>query len=133
MATKKKNMMIGFLCTRLKMDKEMKEDMIYSHTNGRSCSTKDLFENEAGALIQFLVNQSALPQDDKWKMKRKMLSLAHDLHWEVAGGRVDMERVNAWCIRHTGAKKPLDKLSYTELVSAVTGLESYYRQFLKGI
>jgi len=126
-------MMIGFLCTRLKMDKETKEDMIFCYSNGRSSSTKDLFESEATQLIQFLVNESGLPQYDSFKMKRKILSMAHEMNWEVSGGKVDLGRINNWCIRFSGKNKVLDAFSYAELPALVTQFEMVYRDYLKGI
>ena len=126
-------MMIGYLCSRLKIDKEAKQEIIYTYSDGRVTSAADLRDDEASALIGYLVNASGLPQDGIFKMKNKILSMAHEMHWELTDGSVDMERVNNWCIKFSGQNKPLDGFKYSELPALVSQFEMVYKDFLKRI
>lgn len=126
-------MMIGYLCQRLSLDDETKADMVYSCTAGRVERTRDTTSAEAADIIEYLVRQSDLPPSARDKMKRKILSLAHEMRWELPNGSVDMVRVDNWCIRFSGKEKGLDDFSYNELPALVTQFEKVYRDFLKGI
>lgn len=113
---------------------DYKADLALSYSNGRTESLKAMTHDETVELVKYLNDMLGLTENPAARMRRKILSIAHELHWELPGtNRIDMERVDKWCIAHTGAKKPLDGLSISELNKAVTGITIYYRQFLKGI
>ncbi|MDO3641958.1 hypothetical protein [Mucilaginibacter sp. L3T2-6] len=111
-----------------------KEDMVYDYTNGRTEHLSEMTHDETQALVKYLnsfLGQTGNPAE---KMRRKILSMAHEMHWELPGTtRVDMKRVNNWCIRFSGQNKPLDAFKYSELPALVSQFEIVYRDFLKGI
>jgi len=111
-----------------------KEDLAFGYSNGRSEHLSDLDQKETEALAKYLNRYLGLDGNPADKQRRKILSIAHELHWEIPGSnRIDMRRVNDWCMKHTGAKKPLNDLNLSELNKAVTGISNYYSAFLKGI
>ncbi len=98
------------------------------YTNGRTTHLTDMTHAETNALIDSLIGKS-----DKDAMVGKILSMAHEMGWELSSGKVDMRRVNAWCEKYTKQKRPLDKIPYEDLPAVVTTFEKVYLSFLKGI
>jgi hypothetical protein len=112
---------------------EHKEDMAFDYSNGRTAHLSELTHPETMQLVKYLNAYLGLNGNPADKMRRKILSHAHEMHWELYDGRVDMERVNNWCIRFSGLNKPLDEFKYAELPALVTQFEMVYTAFLKGI
>jgi hypothetical protein len=131
-ATAKQIAMIGYLCTRLDLSKDDKAEMVYMHTGGRATSSKDIFQQEAAIIIGVLVDASGLPQKPEAKMQRKILSMAHEMHWELKSGKVDMQRLDNWCMQYGPQKKPFKAFKYEELPTLVTAFTGAYTAFLKG-
>jgi len=110
-----------------------KEDIVASFSDERTVHITDLTQKEAQEIVKYLntyLGQEGNPSD---KMRRKILSHAHEMHWELLDGRVDMVRVNNWCIRFSGKNKPLDQFKYSELPTLVSQFELVYTDYLKGI
>jgi hypothetical protein len=114
-----------------------KKALVLSYSSKNSDSSKDLLDTEARALIRHLEGmvrnpdgptEKALAAD---KMRRKILSLAHEMRWELPGGKVDMQRVNEWCQSYGFGKKTLNEHSYDELSKLVTQLKIVYQKFLE--
>lgn len=103
-------------------------DMALQFSNNRTKELKDLTPAETQALIEDLNGKS--PKD---KMVAKILSMAHEMKWKLPNGKVDMERINNWCIKHTSYHKPLDKLTPTELGKVVSIYQKIYKTFLKSL
>lgn len=113
---------------------EYKEDLCYAYSDERTEHLTDLGYDETKALIKYLktvIGPGLKSRDD---MTSKILSMAHEMHWEIPGTtRVDMKRINGWCIKYSGQNKPLDEFKYKELPTLVSQFEIVYRAFLKGI
>jgi hypothetical protein len=114
-----------------------KEDLVYSFTGGRSTTSKELTYQEAGALITHLKTLDAAH-----KMRRKIISMAHEMGWQVrvsspnGGSRMgaDMDAVNAWCKKYSFGKKPLNEYTTRELPRLVTQFEQGpYKHYLSHI
>lgn len=130
--TPKQIQMVRVLMTKAGILKQ-KADIADSFSEGRTLHLSDLTHDETVELVAYLrklTGQSANPSD---KMSRKILSIAHELDWEQIDGRVDMERLNNWLVKSTAQKKPLDKLSHSELTQVVSQIEIVYKKFLKAI
>jgi hypothetical protein len=134
-ADKKKLASIGALCTRLYIDKEAKKVMVAGFTNGRAESSKYLLPAEADAMINHLGRLLPKTNDDvSQKMRRKIISMAHELHWHLPGtSKADMQRINNWCCKYGQYKKELDKHTYKELVNLVGQFENMYNYTLKNL
>jgi len=130
--TPKQVKMVRILIGKAKLEKQ-KEDLVWSFSDERTIHLSELTQAETESIVAYLRNltgQTANPSD---KMRRKILSIAHELQWELIDGRVNMERLNSWLIKSTPQKKPLDELSYQELAQVVSQIEIVYKKFLKGI
>jgi hypothetical protein len=102
------------------------DDFAAVYSNGRTTNLADLTHKETQALISEFTEQS--PQS---KMKRKILSMAHEMRWEDAAGKVDMPRLNAWCKKHTPSHTDFNGIPVKELSTVVSVYEKMYHEFLK--
>lgn len=115
------------------IDKEAKEDLVSQFTEGRTTSTREMKTTEAIALIRALNGQvdSFRPNDKADRMRKKILALCHEMKWELPDGKVNMDRVNGFCLSRGYLKKPLDEYSAKELPSLVTQFENLHKNYLK--
>lgn len=97
-------------------------------SNHRTETLEDLTHAETQALIAEFSEKS--PAD---KMKGKILSMMHEMRWELPNGKVDIPRLNAWLIKHTPYHKPFDRLKEAELPIVVSLFEKMYKSFLKAV
>jgi hypothetical protein len=112
---------------------EHKAEIIHEYSQGRCTSSRSLSFNEAKALIAHLNTYS--PPTPKGgvrqhKSKLKILSMAHELGWELPGGKIDMVRLNEWCIKYGHQHCPLDKYQDDDLPMLVTQFEKMYSQYI---
>lgn len=109
----------------------MKEDIVSNFSNGRATSSSNLYYAEADAIIRHLGMDKGR-EDPAYKMRGKILSLAHQLDWHVAGTqKIDFPRLNAWCVKFGYLHKRLDQYKYRELPTLVTQFEKMYNDFIK--
>lgn len=110
-----------------------KETIISGFTNGRTTSIKALEPDETTAVIKHLRGMQT-DNSKETKMKNKILSLAHEMHWHLPGTRkVDMKRVDGWMKQTSYLKKPLDSYTYKELPKLVSQFENVYKYYLNNL
>ncbi len=120
-------------------------DLAYNYSDGRTEHISQLFGSEATELIKQLLNGAGKKVDNPAeRMKRKIISMAHEMRWELPFSRpssgtlpksnvIDMSRVDGWCIKYGHGHKPLDQYTEAELPQLVTQFKRAYQDFLKGI
>lgn len=124
---------IRTIISERKMD-HMKDDLILSASDGRTNSTKELYFAEADALIKTLNVDSKKKEDKSYKMRGKILSMAHEMQWYLPGTRkLNYARINEWCEKFGYLHKRLDRYTYSELPKLVTQFESVHKDYLKKI
>lgn len=137
MTTSKKLNRAQLICINVLMRKlgleTQSKTLVDSFTNKRSTSRADLYFDEAIDLIKWLKSQD--PEEKKAEvMRRKMISLAHEMNWRVSGTfKVDMRRLDDWCVRYGYLHKKLNQYLYKELPKLVSQFEGVHQSFLKGI
>lgn len=113
---------------------QQKENLALSFSNHRTESTSELTVLECTELIKYLKNEEQKKKvkrhefdknDPAQKMRRKILSICHEMGWEDSGGRIDWERLNSWLVKY-GYKKyeTLNQYSEKELPTLVTQFEN---------
>ena len=132
-STPSQNAMIGYQISRLALDTDTKEDLIYTHTDGRSTRIRDLYFHEADAVIKMLTSGTHEAQSPAAKMRRKIISMAHELSWKLPSGKISMDSINSWCRTYGYLKKPLDEYTERELPALVTQFETAYVTYLKKV
>lgn len=129
--TKAQLIAVNTLLSKMGLDHK-RRDIIDGFTGGRSTSSRDLTFDEAAEMISHL--KSMDPDEHKaGKMRRKIISMAHELHWHRPGSNsVDMRRLDEWCKKFGYGKKPLNSYTPSELPKLVTQFEmGPYAHFYK--
>lgn len=110
-----------------------KEEILRIFSNCRTGSCKELSSYEANAIILHL--KSLDPEEvGAEKMRRKIISMAHEMGWRIPGTRkADMQRIDAWMVKSSYLHKKINQYRYAELPKLVTQFEAVYKSFLKGI
>lgn len=106
----------------------MENEYAFKFSKGRTTNMQDLFYHETQELIGTLVEPSS-----KSKMQRKILSMAHEMRWELPNGKVDIARLDNWCKKHTPHHKTFNALSEDELPIVVSIFKKMYQDFLKNL
>lgn len=129
--------LIKTVCAKLKFESA---DLALDYSNNRTEHVSQLYKDEATQLIKWLLNQQKKPVSPKEQMTRKILSMAHELHWELQhaprpgkSNAVDMLKVDDWCIRYGQFHKPLDQHNELELTKLVTQFQYAHKDFLKAV
>lgn len=100
---------------------------------GRTESCKELTVEEASHLIEYLKAQEK-DNAQAQKMRRKIISMAHQLHWHLPGTqKIDMERVNNWCTQYGYGHKKLNDYTYPELPKLVTQFKNVFSGILSNL
>lgn len=119
----------------VKQDKDLKAALVVQYTGSENrASTRDLSYHQAKELIRSLRSGQMTTQDKSSdKMRKKIISMAHDLGWQYVHplhGKLcaDMKAINQWCKKYGYLHKPLDKYTYRELPTLVSQFETFYAQ-----
>jgi len=109
-----------------------KANLVNSFTWARSESSRDLTDKEAEEMISYLQQEKNKTPDAANKMRRKIISLAYEMHWAKAGDwKAAVTAIDTFCLSQKGLfKKELQKHTYAELVQVVTQFESMYKKYL---
>lgn len=117
-----------------------KRDLVSAYSTGRTTSSAELTEDECRQLIlhleaiekeQLKFRQPVAPVvDEADKMRKKIIAKAHEMRWEVAGGKADMARINNWCRTKGYGLKPLNAYTLAELPRLVSQFDIVYQKFL---
>lgn len=133
------NKQLHAILGKLNLEQEVKQQLVFNHTQGRTTSTKEMQINECQALINYLnhlqkniVEVKEVPAPVKLitpeqKMRRKVLSICHEMGWRLPSGKIDINRVNAFCLNHSTLKKELNAHTAKELPKLI----SQFEQLLK--
>jgi len=143
--TLSQNKILHSLIGKLNIPADVKEDLVHQYTNGRETKSSAMTPEECQALINHLnfikrqrveVVPNAKPVLDnnnpENKMRRKILSLCHEMQLKLANGKIDMTRVNKLCVERGYKHKELNQYTRTELPLLVTQFERMTRDYLKG-
>lgn len=111
---------------------EQKANLVFGFTKGRSESSKDMTDGEAIDFINYLRQQPNANDEAANKMRRKIISLAYELHWAKSGNwKAAVAAIDSFCLSPKGIfKKELNKHSYQELVQVVSQFEMMYKKHL---
>jgi hypothetical protein len=109
-----------------------RHDYAFRHSSGRTESTKDLYDAEMLAVIKELEANFKI-QDQCDKMRKKIISKAHQMFWELPGGKIDIERIDQWCVEQGPYKKLLNKHNIKELAILVSVFDKVYKHYMSKI
>jgi hypothetical protein len=70
-----------------------RHDYAFRHSDKRTESTKELYDDEMLAIIKELEDTFKI-KDQCDIMRKKIISKAHEMLWELPGGKADMWRID---------------------------------------
>jgi hypothetical protein len=101
-----------------------KDELVSDYTNGRTKSLKEMTPYEYKQMIinlnSFVSNSDALKED---KMRKKILSIAHELNWTLPNGKIDWPKLNAWLLKYGYLHKELNRYKLSELPQLVSQIQ----------
>lgn len=112
-------------------DKSEKAELIKQASDGRTESSRELNAHEAGTLINMLSQGAKATPSKGDKMRGKILSMAHEMRWELPNGKVDMARLDAWCIKYGAEHLPFNAYPENKLALLVTAFERVYKGYIE--
>lgn len=106
----------------VRRDSDLKGDLVAQFSKDGLRSTKTLEVMEANRFIKYLENMP----DPNDKMRKKILSICHDLQWYKPGTtELDFKRIGDYCMKYGNAhKRHLNAYTHKELVILVSQFES---------
>lgn len=131
-------------CSRLGISEEEKRELISRASNDRTDSSRALTHSEMESILTGL-NGPQKPQTQvqvREQAIRKMYFYCHQMGWQLKdekgvlvlqNGRpkVDVARLNAWCIKYGQHHKALDQHSAKEVSDVLTAFQKVYEHHLK--
>lgn len=129
--TVQQNNKLYFLLQKLGIDTELKQEMVYRFTKGRTSKSSEMNRNECQAMINELSNSPTIGKEDK--MRKKIISLFRKMGYTTNDNKVNMSAVESWVLKYGYLKKPLNTYCYNELPKLVSQAEVVYRSFIKSL
>ncbi|RTL47238.1 MAG: hypothetical protein EKK39_14815 [Sphingobacteriales bacterium] len=127
--TQQQRACIYAMMNKLHIKGETKEIITLGFTQQRTTHISEMTKTEAAALIQHLKDID--PEEQRAnKMRRKIISMAHEMHWHNKYGKADIQRIDNWCKAYGYKHKSLNNYTYKELPALVTQFEQVYLSFL---
>jgi len=125
------NKQLHLLVKELNITPDNKEELVYSFSNGRETSSANLTHAECQGLINHLrAMKSGQRQEDKAdKMRKKVLSICHEMNWKLPNGKLDWNRINAFLYKYGYLKKTLNDYTEKELPMLITQFENLLKQY----
>ena len=109
---------------------DRKQELIYSFSDGRTESSRELSLSEAKGLIEYLKNRDAYSN-----MINRIWHLSYEMEIIKEGDKTEMAInsafLNEFCLSRGTVKKPLQKQSLNELKRTVKQFEAMYGKFVK--
>ena len=128
MTTKQIKFVRGLLSKAGLMDE--KEEIVWNLTDGRTTHLTEMTYQETQEIIKMLKGQEA---DTRQNCLNKIFSQMHEMEWEHSNGKVDMSKLDEWCVKYTPFHVPLDDIDDDNIPLLVTLFDKVYQSFLKGI
>lgn len=105
---------------------DMKAELVTDFSNGRCQSMKDMQLSELTELLRHLNSGNEAPPTRGDRQRKRIISMAHQMGWQVDGQKADMKRINEWCVKYGKWHKPLNDHTTLELNELVTQFEIMY-------
>lgn len=123
---------IKAIIAKLNISDQEAQDMTQGFSGGRTTHVSSLHLEEGKAMIRHLKSRD--PQEKKAEvMRRKIISMAHEMRWELPTGKADMKRIDAWMVKSSYLHKKLNQYQYNELPKLISQFEAVYLSHLKNL
>lgn len=134
LATRKQTQFLYFLFVQKGLDESERHAFVLDFTKGRVKSLKELTVREARTMISSIANNDTSVNDNSLQaMRNKLFGMAHEMRWQTAEKKIDIERVDAWCVTYGYGHKKLKDYTYNELPKLITQFRAVYEDYLKNL
>lgn len=158
--TQKQNRQLHYWLAEAKIGTEVKEELVHNFSGGRATSSNLLTVDQCNMLISYLKGlcearkETAVPsrasgtgaglspsglrpppqgEDKANRMRRKCISICHEMGWKLENGKIDMRRVDEFCEKRGHGHKKLNFYSEKELPMLITQFEKLLKsKYAKG-
>ena len=112
-----------------KMDKE---EILLTHTDGRTDSLRALTDEEFNGLIVHLRAVLEKQHSDQavQRQRKKVIALMCQMGYVTEEDKPDMDRINAWCETYGHLHKRLNYYFGNDLTKLVSQAEAVYKSFI---
>jgi len=133
--TAKQNAQLYSLMNKLSITEEIKNDMVWNATGGRTTHTSELTREECQNLIESLKKEVVknIKEHQCDIMRKKIIGKLADMGYVTREGKADMPRIYAWVEKYGYLHKHLNKYTYAELPLLVSQAERMYNTFLESL
>ena len=108
-----------------------RSELIHQFTAGRKSGLKDLTYFEYAEFLSWI---SRTLEEKSNQMRRKIIALFHKMGYKLEGSdKINMKRVNDWCIKYGHKHVELNAYNYNELCALLTQAEKYYKTFIEAL
>lgn len=124
------NRLIHALLNELGM-REQKAALVLVHTNGRTDKSSEMGVEEAQSLINTLnakkstivwTKAKEISEKSADRQRKKVLAICYQLGWTI-DGKLDWDKINAFCEKRGTLKKKLNEYTATELPKLISQFE----------
>lgn len=122
--SKAQNANLWVLIKKLRLPNDVKEDLVFQYTQGRSRSTRELTASECASMTAHLrrLESDMMRNSPANRMRRKILSICHEINWRK-DGKIDWKHLNEWLTKYGYLHKRLNQYTEQELPKLVTQFE----------
>lgn len=129
--TLEQNKRLHTLLGKLGVEKEQKEELVFGFSGERTISSAELTMQECYSLCNHLQGMIYASDDRADVMRKKVLSICHEMKWKLESGKIDWEHLNDWLMKYGYLHKSLNEYKEKELPKLVTQFENLLRDYLK--
>jgi hypothetical protein len=115
----------------LNIDDVQKVELVEEVSKGRVSHSAELTVQECNSLLnhlQTIINNRNASDSTANKMRKKIMSIAHELGWETPSGSIDYERLKNWMLKYGYLHKELKDYSDGELPRLVTQFDNMLKK-----
>ena len=134
--TKHANKKLFALLGKLGIPAKERANLAWQYSKERTTHTSELSPVEYSQLLTDLSEQDRAANAEGEKMRRFIISMAHEMSWEryntLTGKMVaNMQAIDNWCIKHGKFHKKLNNHTKTELIELVSQFQEVHKSYLK--
>lgn len=112
---------------------QTREEWVLAFTENQKTGLTDLNRLEYLQFINWLQvykqnNQPKIHEKENLQ-RRKIISMFHKMGYQI-DGKIDMGRLNNWCVSHGHLHKELMSYKGADLTKLVTQAENYYKSYI---
>jgi len=123
------NKTLHAIITKLGIDEDLKREMIHNFSKLRTTKSSELTYYECNELLNYLNKMQADKDKQADAMRKKLLSIAHEMQWELPDGSIDWIRLDAWLHKYGYLHKDLNKYNIKELPTLLTQFENILKHY----